>query len=327
MRAGRLLSMLILLQLRGRLSAEALAREFEISVRTVYRDMDALSAAGAPVYAERGRNGGFALLDGYRTRLTGLSDEEGQALVLAGAGRAAADLGRGAALSSARLKLMAAMPAGTASGADRTAQRFHLDPEPWYRSAATPATLPDLSRAVWDARRIRIRYRRWQGEVERTLDPLGLVMKAGVWYLAAAERGSARAYRADNILSLAVLDEAARRPARFELADWWSDWTRDFETRLLSHTAEVRLSAAGLRRLADVSQAAAEVARRDGRPESDGWTHAVIPVEDDPVTTGWMLHLGPEVEVIGPPSLRVAVIAALRAAARLYPCDDDADAP
>lgn len=327
MRAGRLLSMLILLQLRGRLSAEALAREFEISVRTVYRDMDALSAAGAPVYAERGRNGGFALLDGYRTRLTGLSDEEGQALVLAGAGRAASDLGRGAALSSARLKLMAAMPAGTASGADRTAQRFHLDPEPWYRSAPTPEALPDLSRAVWEARRIRVRYRRWEGEVSRTLDPLGLVMKAGVWYLIAAARGAIRAYRADNILSLAVLDEAAQRPARFDLAEWWSDWARDFEARLLSRTAEVRLSPQGLRKLADVSQAAAGVARRDGRPEADGWTRALIPVEDDAMAAGWMLHLGPEVEVVGPPSLRSAVATASRAAARLYPCDDDADAP
>ena len=326
MRAGRLLSMLILLQLRGRLSAEALAREFEISVRTVYRDMDALSAAGAPVYAERGRNGGFALLDGYRTRLTGLSDEEGQALVLAGAGRAAADLGRGAALSSARLKLMAAMPTGAGLGADRTAQRFHLDPEPWYRSAATPESLSDLARAVWNERRVRIHYRRWEGEVERIVDPLGLVMKAGVWYLAAAVGTSVRGYRIDNVMALTVLHQPSRRPPDFDLSVWWTEWARDFESRLLSGRAEVRLSPAGLKRLGDVSQIAAEAARRDGSDDGDGWIRAVLPVEDQPTTLGWMLHLGAEVEVIGPPSLRAAVTSAIRAMAAIYPCDDGADA-
>ena len=151
-------------------------------------------------------------------------------------------------------------------------------------------------------------------------------MKAGVWYLAAAVGTSVRGYRIDNVMALTVLDQPSRRPPDFDLSVWWTEWARDFESRLLSGRAEVRLSPAGLKRLDDVSQAAAETARRDGRDAGDGWIRAVLPVEDQPTTLGWMLHLGAEVEVIGPPSLRAAVTSAIRAMAAIYPCDDGADA-
>src|SRR5512143_1952796 len=225
MRASRLLSLLILLQMRGRMSAEALAAEFEVSVRTIYRDVDQLSAAGVPVYAERGRNGGFALLDGYRTRLTGFTPAEAEALLLAGVGPAAADLGVGAEAAAAQLKLLASLPPDSGASAQRVAARFHLDPVNWYRRVEASEILPAVANAVWGERRIRVRYESWRDLVDRDLDPLGLVLKAGVWYLVAAVKGQARTYRVSNIRALEVLSAKAQRPARFDLARYWASWS------------------------------------------------------------------------------------------------------
>ena len=186
MRASRLLSILITLQLRGRVTAGALAERFEVSKRTILRDMDELSAAGVPVYAERGANGGFALLDGYRTDLTGLDDAERDALFLVGLPHAASDLGRDREASSARLKLAAAVERGPGAS-----DRFHLDPDNWYHRQTPPPHLRRVAEAVWNERRIEIDYESWSRRAWRTLDPLGLVLKAGEWYLVAAGRPSA----------------------------------------------------------------------------------------------------------------------------------------
>ena len=167
MRASRLLSILIMLQMRGRLSAEALAREFEVSIRTIYRDIDQLSAAGVPVYAERGRAGGFELHDGYRTRLTGLTHSEAEVLLLAGAGGAAADLGLGAEAAAAQLKLLASLPPESGASAQRVAARFHLDAMPWYARVEPPGILPALAAAVWQDQRVRISYDSWKASVTR----------------------------------------------------------------------------------------------------------------------------------------------------------------
>jgi len=317
MRAGRLLSILILLQTRGRLSAEALAAEFEVSVRTIYRDIDQLSASGVPVYAERGRSGGFALLDGYRTKLTGMTVAESDALVLAGAGSAARDLGVGFELAAAKLKLLASLPPDSGISADRVARRFHLDTDGWYRRSSPLAVLPDLAAAVWRDRRIRIAYDSWKGPVSRDLDPLGLVLKAGLWYLVAAAEGKPRTYRIANITALSVLETPSRRPIKFDLERYWDDWRTDFEARLLAERATVRLSAEGLRRLRIISPAAAEAADEAGRPDGDS-VIAEIPIESVADAMGQMLHLGAEVEVLAPPALREAVVTAAKAIAGLY---------
>lgn len=318
MRASRLLSILILLQLRGRLSADQLAREFEVSVRTIYRDMDQLSAAGVPVYAERGRDGGFALLDGYRTRLTGLSEGESDALSLAGAGAAAADLGVGAELASAQLKLMASLPPDRGASADRVARRFHLDPVAWYRRTETLDVLPALADAVWRDRRITIEYDSWAERVSRTLDPLGLVLKGGAWYLVASADGKPRTYRVSNIRRLEALDTAAKRPARFDLAHWWADWTRDFEARLLRERARIRLSPEGQKLLPTVSVVAAEAVAATGALDRSGWTMAEIPIESVADATRQLLHLGAEVEVLEPPALRASIAEVAERVAALY---------
>jgi predicted DNA-binding transcriptional regulator YafY len=308
MRASRLLSILILLQMRGRMSAEALAAEFEVSVRTIYRDVDQLSAAGVPVYAERGRSGGFQLLDGYRTRLTGFTPAEADALLLAGVGGAAADLGIGAELAQAQLKLLASLPPDSGASAQRVATRFHLDPINWYTRSEPLDLLPSLAAAVWRDQRIRIRYESWRDLVTRDVDPLGLVLKAGVWYLVAAVKRQPRTYRVSNIQALEPIKGVSKRPARFDLSRYWTAWSRDFERRLMRERAVVKLSPLGRRILRDTSAAAHEAVEAAHTPcKPEGWVKAEIPVESIGYATRQLLRLGAEIEVLAPAELRTAV--------------------
>lgn len=319
MRASRLLSILILLQMRGRLSAEALAAEFEVSVRTIYRDIDQLSAAGVPVYAERGRTGGFELMDGWRTRLTGFTPAEADALLLAGVGDAAADLGIGAEAAAAQLKMLASLPPDSGASATRVAQRFHLDPVNWYARAEPLDILPALAGAVWRERRITIRYESWKDVVTREVDPLGLVLKGGVWYLVAAVKGQPRTYRVSNIQGLDVSEKPARRPPRFDLARFWKSWAKDFEARLLQDRATVKISPAGMKVLRDVSPVAAqalELKHRKCKP--DGWIKGDIPIETQAYAALQLLRLGAEIEVTAPPELRAAIAKEARRVAALY---------
>lgn len=319
MRASRLLSILILLQMRGRMNAEALAEEFEVSVRTIYRDIDQLSAAGVPVYAERGRTGGFALLDGYRTKLTGFTPAEADALLLAGVGGVAADLGIGAELAAAQLKLLASLPPDAGASAQRVAARFHLDPVRWYANADDTGFLPSLAAAVWGEKRVRVKYESWKDVVERELDPLGLVLKGGVWYLVANVKGEPRSYRVSNISELAVTEAGFARPARFNLERYWKRWTKEFEARLYSGRATVELSREGLRVLREVSPMAAQAVDAKHRAaKREGWVRAEIPVEGPDYSARQLLSLGEEVRVIGPPALRTAVAGAARKVAGMY---------
>jgi len=308
MQASRLLSILMILQLRGRVSAEALAEEFEVSVRTIYRDIDQLSAAGVPVYGERGRSGGFQLADGYRTQLTGLTPAQADALMLAGAGQAADALGLGSGLAEARLKLMASLPPDAAARADRTASRFHLDTDNWYATDGAARWLSQLAEAVWQERRIEVAYRSWKAAVSRRLDPLGLVLKAGTWYLVARDGRSIRTYRVMNIDALSVTQAAFRRPAKFNLARYWAKSAKAFEASLVTEEADVALSPLGLTWLRDINPRAAaafEAGCTDfARP---GWQRARIPVEASRFARLQWLALGTEAEVLAPAASRRAI--------------------
>jgi predicted DNA-binding transcriptional regulator YafY len=305
MRASRLLSILLLLQTRGRMTAQALADEFETSVRTIYRDIDHLSAAGVPVYADRGRCGGFQLLEGYRTRLTGLSPAEAETLFLSGLPGPAADLGLGDAMAAAQLKLLAALPAEGRSGAARIGSRFHLDPIGWYRGSEHTEVLPQLAEAVWTARPIRIRYDSWAGVVDRELEPLGLALKAGVWYVVAQSGGKPRTYRVSNIQALESLPETFERPTAFDLSAYWQAWVRDFEDRLYQREAVLRLSPAGLKTICNVSPLAERAARGAAEYDKAGWARVTIPIESVEHAASDFLKLGAEAEVLAPPELRV----------------------
>jgi len=305
MRASRLLSILLLLQTRGRMSAQALADEFEVSVRTIYRDVDDLSSAGVPVYAERGRAGGFQLLDGYRTRLTGMTQQEVEALMLSGLPGPAAELGLGQAMAAAQLKLVAALPSERRGEAGRIAARFHLDPMGWYQHAERADLVPILANAVWKELRIRVRYESWKDTVDRELEPLGLAMKGGVWYLVARAGGKARTYRVSNIHTLDVTAQRFMRPPRFDLASYWSEWAKEFEARLYRDTAVVRFSPTGMKRLQWLTPAVAVSVKRTARkPDKSGWVRAEIPIESVNHAAGELLKLGAEVQAIAPVALR-----------------------
>ncbi|MGW9429510.1 helix-turn-helix transcriptional regulator [Streptomyces decoyicus] len=308
MRAARLLSLVLLLQNRGRLTAGELAEELGVSVRTVYRDIDSLSGAGIPVYGEAGQGGGYQLLGGYRTRLTGLHADEAESLFLAGLPGAAADLGLGEVLAAAQLKLTAALPAPLRDRAGRIRERFHLDALGWYREQDAPSALAALADAVWNQRRIRVRYRRWAEpqEVERELAPYGLVLKAGVWYLVAAVDGAVRTYRVSSILRLDVGEDGFERPDGFDLAAHWRDYLTTYDARRLRLQASVRIAPALLSALPDRLDAALvrAVEASAGPPDADGWVTATVPLESVDLAVPTLLALGADIEVLAPEELR-----------------------
>ncbi|MDO9370798.1 MAG: WYL domain-containing protein [Sphingopyxis sp.] len=313
MRASRLLSILILLQLRKRLTAAELAAEFEVSERTVYRDIDALSAAGIPVYGDRGPGGGFQLLDGYRTQLTGLSSGEAEAMAMIGLPGPASELGLGAATSAAQNKLIAALPAGGGALADRMAARFHLDAVDWYRGGEALPLLPAIARAVLDQQALTMRYDSWQGVRDWTIEPLGLVLKAGIWYLAASGGGKVRVFRVSNVAGLTVSCAGFERPADFHLATWWQAEQARFEAELFATKAIIRASPEGCNRLAAQSPRGAAAVADAGAPDADGWRAMTMMVEDADHGARDMLMLGPEVEVIAPEIFRGRIAALARA--------------
>jgi predicted DNA-binding transcriptional regulator YafY len=308
MRASRLLSILLTLQARGRLTAADMAEELEVSERTVYRDIDQLSAAGIPVIADRGRAGGFKLADGFRTQLTGFTEGEAEALFLAGLPGPAAELGLSELMAMARAKLLAALPAG--ARAARVAERFHLDPAGWFRSTEVAGALPIIARAVWNERQLRFRY--GPARDIRTVGPLGVVLKAGIWYLVAQKGSAFRTYRVGRMAETEALEEAYARPRSFDLGEWWSRSSREYETQSYRATATVRLSPHGMA-LIDmlgpyVAQAAAQTA--DAADER-GWVSCEIPIESVDYGIRELLRLGSDVEVVGPPALRTAMAQAL----------------
>ncbi|MER5931885.1 WYL domain-containing protein [Streptomyces sp. NPDC002054] len=308
MRADRLISLLLLLQNRGRMTAPELAAELEVSVRTVYRDVEALGAAGVPVVADRGPAGGYRLLDGYRTRLTGLTGAEADSLSFAGAPGPAHELGLGADLATARLKLEAALPAGLAGRVRHIQERFHLDAPAWFRDADPVPELARIAQAVWDQRVLHADYRRWRGEVHRELQPLGLVLKGGIWYLVARSDGSVRSYRVSRFLSVTVGQESFDRPEGFDLAGYWQDSAGRLEAARYRQTARVRLSPQARKLLPMQFGAAGVRALAGARPaDPDGWAEVDLPVESDPVAVSDLLRLGPEAEVLAPPALRAAM--------------------
>lgn len=319
MLASRLLSILMLLQARGRMSASALAAEFEVSVRTIHRDIDQLSAAGIPVYADRGRSGGFALMDGYRTKLTGLTQPEAESLFLAGLPGPAAQLGLSDVLHAARLKLMAALPANMQPNAERIAARFHLDPVAWFRGADPLPQLQTVAQGVWRERFLKLRYRN-NGEVYgRKLGPLGLVLKGGVWYLVAMSGKSIRTYRVAQMLDVAVTDEDFARPKKFDLAEHWEQSSSAYEAGVYRAEAQVRISPAGLERLEALGpHVAAAAADSAGKPDRAGWVRCRLPLENFDLGVRDMLRLGDAVEVLGPPAFRAQVARTLKTLTARY---------
>jgi predicted DNA-binding transcriptional regulator YafY len=322
MRASRLVSLLLLLQTRGRMTARELADELEVSVRTVYRDVESLGTAGVPVYADRGPTGGYQLLAGYRTRLTGLTGDEAGTLFLAGMPGPAAELGLGSLLAAAELKLRASLPGELADRADRVRERFHLDAPGWFRTDEPTPFLSTVAEAVWSSQMLSVRYRRWKAprEVTRALHPLGVVLKAGRWYLVATTEERTTAYRVANILDAENLPDPAHRPDGFDLAAWWHEWTERYERSVYTATATVRMTEAALQFMAFVfPPEMSRVARESAGPaDADGWLVTTVPIESVQHGHTELLKLGATAEVLTPPELRDRFTETARALAETY---------
>jgi predicted DNA-binding transcriptional regulator YafY len=259
------------------------------------------------------------LLEGYRTKLTGLTIAEAEALLLAGLPGPAAQLGLAEALAASRMKLLAALPEARRLDAQRIGSRFHLDPISWYREDEVPAILPELALAVWRERRIRIGYESWKNDVQRAVSPLGLVLKAGIWYLVGSVEASPRLYRASNIRTLRVTEEVFERPADFDLASYWRAHSARFVAGLYRDIARLRVRPARLPELAGLSAAVGR-AVRDGAGTIDetGWCVVEIPIERVEHARSELLKFGADLEVLAPAALRAAMADAARDMAALY---------
>jgi predicted DNA-binding transcriptional regulator YafY len=308
MRASRLVQLLLLLQTTGKMTASRLATELEVSVRTIYRDIEALSGAGVPIYAEAGPGGGVRLVDGYRTRLTGLTAEEAEALALSGLPGAASELGLGTVLAAAQLKVDAALPPELRSRAVRMRERFHLDAPGWFAREEAVPHLAVLSRAVWEEQRVEIRYKKWDGEVKRLLDPLGLVLKAGVWYLVAlsGRTRSVRTFRVSRVLAVRDLDEPAQRPEGFDLATQWGASSEAFVESWPKLEVHARVQARVLWALRHALDPGGAQRAIDGAssPDEHGWVDVTLGYESVEMAVHELLRFGGELEVLDPPEAR-----------------------
>jgi predicted DNA-binding transcriptional regulator YafY len=297
------------------MTAAQLAGELEVSVRTIYRDIESLQMAGVPLYGDAGHEGGYQLLGGYRLRLTGLTEGEAEALYLSNVPGPVAELGLGQALALAQLKLDASLPSEMSARAQRVRSRFLVDSPGWYMQGEDVPYLRQVADAVWRSRVLEVRYRRWKAptDVERRLEPYGLVLKAGRWYLVAGP--GPRTFRVDQILRLQVRDEGFAVPDDFDLPGYWQRYQREFEARLYRERAVIRLAPDAASRLpGPMASAVAE----HGSVDAGGWVRAEVPVESLDHALRAFLALGTDIEVLEPAALRTRMAATARALADRY---------
>ncbi|MFD2205751.1 helix-turn-helix transcriptional regulator [Kiloniella antarctica] len=334
MRASRLLSILMRLQ-KGQVTAEQLSATLEVSVRTIYRDMDHLSFAGVPVYADRGRAGGFQLLDGWTMPPTGLTGIETEALLLSGLPDQVRQLGLHAAMLSGQDKIMETLPESQREFIGKISNRVHVDPVSWFGKEEPADKLHDIADAVWNCRRLSCHYESWRGVVERTINPLGLVVKGGTWYLAGEvtrdERREVgkdvtkeikegqRIYRVTKFQEIKVLKETFSRPKIFDLAEFWRQSVKRYEANIYRTTAKLKLSAEGLRqihKLGDPVAKAAELSKSGS--DAEGYFNVTIPIETLDQACSDLLRLGSSCQILEPRELVERVKLALRNMCDLY---------
>jgi predicted DNA-binding transcriptional regulator YafY len=310
-KSERLIALLFTLQARRSATAAELAKVLEVSERTILRDVAALQAAGVPLWSEPGRGGGIRLLEGWRTRLDGLTAREAAALFVSGVPTALADLGLAGALVTAQSKLLATLPDAARQRARELGERFHLDAPGWFHREESLPHLETVASAVWSRQRLRVGYRSGERTVERSLDPLGLVLKAGVWYAVAAVDATVRSYRVSRIVSAEPTGETFERPENFDLASFWADASAAFDRSILRDRVRIRVPADAQRALAGhMDRTAVEEAyAKADPPDADGWVELDLAVESIHVAEHQLVVLGAQVEVLDPPQLRAALAA------------------
>ncbi len=321
MRADRLLSLMLLLQTRGRMTARELAEKLEVSERTIYRDFDALGAAGIPVYGDHGPGGGYALLDSYRTNLTGLTEDEVRTLFMSGAAqKPLADLGLTQASEIAQLKLSASLPTSQLRDAEHMRQRIYFDSGSWFQPQESVPHLQTLQEAIWHDRQVYIAYQRGDGSYgERLINPYGLVAKATVWYLVASIGDDMRVYRVSRINAVAICEACFTRETHFDLAAYWSDWCAEFEANRPQYPVKLRITpeiavllpllwGEGIRKRLDEA----------AKSPINGWLEAMFTFESIESARTNIMGLGTQAEVIEPLELREAIAEMAQAIAGFY---------
>jgi len=313
MRADRLISIVLLLQANGRMTAETLASRLEVSQRTILRDMDALSSAGVPVVAERGTGGGWRLIDGYETKLTGLTPAEIRSLFLARPPALLAELGLKEAADAAWLKLRAALPVGVREQAEFVRERLLIDSRSWRDSTESLTSLPVILESLWSGRRLRFLYEKADGEAsERQVDPLGVVARANRWYLVASKGDEQRTYRVSRIRSAEILPEHANRPEDFDLSAYWETSTNRFREHLPRYEATFLVTH-------DILPWVCYRSWRVLERVQDGERFRVSMRFDVPEEARqFALSFGAALEVLEPPELRDYVIATAQAVVDAY---------
>ncbi len=317
MRADRLISILLLLQIHTRITARALAERLEVSERTILRDMEALSFAGIPVFAERGTGGGWSLTENYRTNLTGLNDTEVQALFLTRPPRLLADLGLAKAADGALIKLLAALPSASRRNAENVSQRIYVDVAGWRNADEAVPLLPVIQEAVWQERKLRITYQRGdECGVERIVEPLGLVAKGSVWYLLARVEDGIRNYRVARVRAAEMLDESFVRPPDFDLPATWRQSNIEFKAKFPRYPVTVRVQPDALWRL----QFAGRFANVEhvGEPAADGWLTVQMNYQVAENACENLIGLGAQVEIVEPVELRAKVIEMAKSVLTFY---------
>jgi predicted DNA-binding transcriptional regulator YafY len=312
MRADRLLAVLMLLQRRRRTTARDLAERLEVSVRTIYRDIEALQSSGVPIYAEPGRNGGVRLVEGYRTDLSGLSLGEAELVPLLGLGDALAGLGLPTPMGQTEAKVMSALPEAQRERAEHFRRKIHVDLTAWWHGTEIVPHLETLTEAAFTGRKVHVRYRRGGDAkvVSRTLDALGLVLKNGVWYLVAASgQQEPRTYRAARVLEAKIADDSVDPRADFDLATFWNSRRHEFEHAGSEYRVVVRARPDAARALRNDYEADTTLGE---------WTAVDLTFGGAEHALRRLLSFGPAVEVLEPDELRRAVAEALREAATLY---------
>jgi predicted DNA-binding transcriptional regulator YafY len=310
-RADRLLSILLLLQVHRRMTAHALARQLEVSERTIYRDADALSAAGVPVVATRGHGGGLSLIDGFRTNLTGLTEEEAQTLVVSRPQRLLAELGMDHSSSSALTKLHAALPGPARIAARQIGERIHVDESGWLGTRDDVPLLPTLLEAIWEERALAMTYTRGESAFERLVEPLGLVAKGSAWYLVARAEGELRSYRVSRIRAARVTDTPFTRPPDFDLASFWEQSSAEFVAAVPRYYVTVRAHPEIVPIMPHVGKFT-RIERMDP-PGEDGWTVVCIRFQLEWEARHYVLGFADRIEVIDPVELRQALSELARA--------------
>lgn len=331
MRADRLLALLALLQARGQLSSREIALELEVSERTVHRDMEALSQAGIPVYALRGTKGGWTLPEGYRSRITGLTSGEIEALLLLHSSSVVTELGLHRQAKAAFGKLLSALPEAVRRNAEYVRQRIHIDGAGWHGDARTPAPLLTVCQeAVWAERKLNILYasrgengagpRPEERENRRLVSPLGLVAKTSIWYLIAyTEEGEPRTFRISRLREAELTDERFARPEPFDLASCWEQSMSRFVAGLPRYPATVRISEGSWEKFRAERFVRVLTHRpADGLP---GWIEAEAEFNTLDSACGILLGCGREAEALAPAELRLAVREESAAIAALYAGD------